>query len=148
MRNIDDEILLNIFNEKREIINRIKDGLLSSECINTMIYYDNNQLICGEDPTGKKLESINDIANDIIDYFNYIKNLNIKEEPTIWIREIFLEDYLIIEFAFPGSKFNLFRRNTYFDTGIIFTDTPGVTGTVDYKKHIEDNWYIYHYTYE
>ena len=129
--------ITDIYNANKDKINSIKDGLLSSgfipnKGISISLYYENGQLICSNDPQGEKLEIIQDIVNDVIDFLR--KNEDLR--PLIMFREVY--EKTIIEFEFRSKN----AKEDY-RAGIIYTTAPNEPwGEVD----LEDNWYAYKYT--
>ena len=140
------EEVKDIYNDNKEIINNIKDGLFSSEFIprgwypgsdmNTaddneiILTYNGNQLFCIDDPNDEKLLSIQNVHIDAIEYFTRInENFN----PCIIFREVF--GNTVIEFDFYDKKSGI-------SAGILYTTVSEVFGG---KIHLEDNWYAYSY---
>ena len=150
------EEITDIYYANKELINNIKDGLLSSGFIphdgmiesryHSYLYndiilrydYKNGKLICsssGDNPMtpDEKLQSIQSVHSDVIEYF---KRMNKNYNPNINFRKSeFMED-VVIEFGCykPKRKFGV--------VGIIYTTEPEKVpfgGLV----HIEDNWYTY-----
>ena len=72
------EDLIVIYYENKELINSIKDDFFSSGYIppwwGIILCYDykNGQLFCDSDPNGEKLQSIQNIHSDAIEYFTRI----------------------------------------------------------------------------
>ena len=141
-----EESLINIYYENKELINSIKDGLFSSDftphdgmtesgyksSMEKSIYlsydYKNNQLFCDNDPQGEKLQSIQNVHSDIIEYF---KRIN-RNGTSISFRKIqfsYRDDDtdIIIEFSLSGRG-----------VGILYTNVPENWSG---PAHIEDNWY-------
>ena len=146
------EDVIDIYYENRELINGIKDGLFSSGFIphdgmtesgynsnienSIFLSYDykNGQLICSDDPQGEKLQSIQNVHSDAIEYF---MRMNKNNNPSIDFRKILFFEDVIIEFEFRSNYYRSDPR-----AGILYTTEPdNVYGDV----HIEDNWYVYKY---
>ena len=130
-----DEIT-DIYNANKELINNIKNGLLSSGFVpnkekNISLYYENGQLICSDGPQGEKLQIIQNIHDDVIDFLRVNKKL----KPTIDFREVFGKT--IIEFEFRSNYVKADYR-----AGIVYTTTPKKPWG---EVHLEDNRYAYKY---
>ena len=137
-----DEVVT-IYHDNRELINRIGDGLLSSEFVpqdgfDSKVYnslylfydYDNKHLICSDDPQGDKLQIIQDIHEDAIAYFVSVGDY---VNPSIMFREI-RNMGVVIEFSFRG-----FNERFTILSGIMYTTEPEESWTI---AHLEKNWYV------
>jgi hypothetical protein len=147
--------ILSIYDRNRDVINRIKDGLISSDftpigrypranfnvdeykAIILMYDFSKHQLILtdgdiSDEQINSRLQSIRSVHDDAIEYFLDVGKEN---NPSILYREV--TGYTIIEFAFRSNY-----RNSDPRAGIIYTTNPKeLWGEV----HIEDNWYAYKY---
>ena len=113
-------LIKEIYNENEQIINVIKDELMSKNG-EMYVYYQNGEVVC--DNVNFDEETKNNIAL----YFTAIDE---KLDSAIRIRELFGER--VIEFSF-------YDKRNKMDRGIIYTsDTQGY-------DHIENNWYVYSY---
>jgi len=151
-RFISDDELTSIYNDNKELFNDIKGGLFSSDFIphdgmtesgyksallnKIDLYYDykNAQLICHDDPQGNKLQSIQNVQGDIINYFLLVKDKE-KISPSISFWKL-RDRCTIIQFEFDHA---------WSDThaGIMYITSPK-----DYpflQIHLEGNWYVYRY---
>ena len=136
---LSDEEITNIYYENKELINRIKDGFFSSGFIPdglnevsgiTLRYdYENGRLFCNDDPQDEKLQRVQNVHSDAIEYFT---RMNKNHNPSIGFRKFrFMEDS-VIEF--------FFSKNVNLRVLVIYTTEPDkymFGGLV----HIEDNWY-------
>ena len=132
-----DEEVADIYRNNKEVINDIKDGLYSTfgcdvtKAVDSIaVFYDGDQLYCSEDPDGEKLQSIQNVHSDAIDYF---MRVNESFNPSIMFRTAF--DGIVVEFDF-------FDKKSGVSVGIIYTTNPeGLWGDI----HIEDNWHLYRF---
>jgi len=141
------EDVSNIYFENEELINRIKDGLFSSNFIphdgmvdgrfnsnyeNSIFLrfdYTNDQLFCCDDSQCERLKSIENVHSDAIEYFLLvIQDFN----PSIVFRKIRNIGTII--------EFNFFDINTGIHTGILYTTNPDKLST---NIPLGDNWYVY-----
>ena len=147
---VTDEELSSIYKDNNELINRIKDGLFSSDFVphdgmtehgynstlnkSLVLRYDynNGQLLCYDDPQGEKLQSIQNVQIDIIGYFLLVKDKE-KLGPCIRYWKI-REGCTIIQFEFVHSK-------TDTHAGVMYIANPEDFGFI--RIHIEGNWYVY-----
>jgi len=125
-----------IYYDNKEIINSIKDGLLSSGFVpnkekSITLYNENGQVICGDDPQDEKLQSIRSIYDDVIDFLHNNEELR----PIIMFREVY--EKTVIEFEFRSNHINSDPR-----AGIIYTTTPKEPWG---EVHLEGDWYAYKY---
>ena len=144
------EEITDIYYANRELINSIKDELFSSDFIpnngmtefgynssmenRLFLSYDytNKQLVCSNDPQGEKLQSIQNVHSDIIEYF---KSMNRNYNPGIGFRkDLDLEDVRVL-FEF--------RKNVSVSAGIVYTTMPEIL--LGATVHLENNWYAYKY---
>ena len=131
------EEITDIYNANKAKINSIKVGLLSSGFIpskgsSISLHYKDGQLNCDDDPQGDKMQIIQNICDDIIDFLRDYEDLR----PLIMYREVFGKN--IIEFEFRSNNV----REDY-RAGIVYTTTPNEPWG---EVHLEDNWYAYKYT--
>ena len=135
------ESLINIYYENKELLNSIKDDFFSSDYIPTngsqiILYYDykNKQLFCDDDARGEKLQSIQNVHSDAIEYFKHIN----KNYAWISFRNLKLSnaDDIIIEFSL-GSSYNYVAI-------ILYTSNPD-SWPKSWLVNIEDNWYTCRY---
>jgi hypothetical protein len=141
-----------LYNDNKELINNIKDGLFSSGFIphdgksssgndsnienSIFLTYNNKQLLCSNDPQGEKLQSIQNVHDDVIDYFMQMNERWGSYTARISISFRMVYGNTIIDFEFLDKK-----SPTH--VGLIYTDAPKeVWGEI----HLEDNWYAYKYT--
>ena len=119
-------------------MNSIKDGFLLGnipDCTDIDLHYDykNGQLFCEDDSKGEKLQSIQNVHNDAIEYFTRINKY-----------------YASIHFwkgadNFIRIKFSLGSSNSY--QSYIFYSSTSTEETMDERTvNIEDNWYVLRYT--
>ena len=134
-----EETLINIYYENKELLNSIKDGFFSSGYsfpngyYSIILRYDykNKQLFCTEDPLGEKLQSIQNVHSDAIEYFTRIN-----------------KDYARIGFRkgadnFIGVRFTL--NSSIYRVSIIYASTSTQESMYELTVHIEDNWYVLRY---
>ena len=131
------EDVADIYYANKELINSIKDGLLSSGFVpnkgnDISLYYEDGQLICHGDTQGEKLQIIHNIHDDVIEFLR----INEYFRPLIMFREVYGKT--VIEFEFRSNN----AKEDY-RAGIIYTTVPKEPW---WEVHLEDNWYAYKYT--
>ena len=152
------EEITDIYYENKELINSIKDGLFSSfiPClgcggwaesgyysnIDNRLFlsydYKNGQLVCKEDPQGEKLQSIQNVHSDVIEYFKRI-NRNGSSISFSKLGGILDIDDTRVVFSLSG------RIN--YVACIVYTNNPDI-GFSGQAVHIEGNWYAARYIFK
>ena len=134
---LSNEEIISIYYNNRELINDIKNGLFSvvddipSQYFNIALRYNNEQLFCNNYPNGENLLYIQNVHNDIIEYF---VSINEDLNPCILFGEVLKKDIAI--------QFDFLEEKTRTRAGIVYTTMPEEMRTV---SHIEGNWYVYRY---
>ena len=147
---VTDDELKSLYYDNRELINRIQEGLFSSDFIpndgftgshfdnalvNSLVIkydYEKGQLFSHDDPKNEKLKSIENVLSDINRYFLLVKSKE-KYSPSIEYREI-PDVGVVVEFEF-------FHKESCTRTGIIYTTKPEELWCD--VIHLEGNWYLY-----
>ena len=119
-----DEELVEFYNDNHQIINKIKNELLSSGYDDVWIYWESNKIICRENGEDLNIPSIYD---ELVEYF---EQTNKRLSPCIQFINKSYERLPAVEFSFFA------RRVT---KGIVYSKVSVS------KNKIDDDWYTFVY---
>ena len=128
------------YHDNSDVIDRIKEGLLSSglplskrsgSSYHTFSF-EGGSLRVTNDPRGEKREAIQHIEDDMVSYFS-----SLDFEGTAYIEYLLLGGVeVVVQLSFTTVEDGLTHER-----GLVYSDSDEVTG---FLRHVDGNWYFYY----